>query len=209
MSPDLMPTQREPEETETEFPENEIIMEKWHQLVKAIETTTRDAVSDSPSFETSPPAFRSYWNNVFTRLQDSVLLDPETPEFLTTPPTNNFTITLFQKSEAASCPCCLPNADASISLHNDNGVTKGDFIRAFKEYMYGEHSPQVYSPQVNSRPEFDVPKREMGALVHSSDWMSRVGGEVYNEECPNIIMYCCEKEQFNEMTGAEDETKTE
>ncbi|KAH7134651.1 hypothetical protein B0J13DRAFT_86257 [Dactylonectria estremocensis] len=199
MSPHLRPTQRESEETE--YPSDNIMMENWNPLVKAIEAITRDSVFDSPSFNSSPAAFRSHWNDVFTRLQDSILLDPKIQQFLTTPPTNEFTITFFQKPEFAGCPCCLPH---SISLQNDNGVAKGDFIQAFKEYMYGEHPPQIYFSH-----RLDASKREMEALVHSSDWMSGPGGGVYNGERPNIVVYCCEQEQFNEMIGGKKEAKTE
>ncbi|KAH6997256.1 hypothetical protein EDB80DRAFT_727472 [Ilyonectria destructans] len=199
---------------ETENPENDAIefssdsdaepmLEKWHDVVKAIEATTREALFDSPSFDSSPVDFKSYWHRIFAGLQDSLTSNPKIPEFLTAPPVKKFTITLFDESGVGGCPCCLPDVTPNISLENKDGVTKGDLINAFREYMYGSGSPEIHAA-CDTNPS----KGEIGGLVYSSDWMScgydGQEGEkaVFHEEEPNIIMYCCGSERFKEKIEA-------
>ncbi|KPM42465.1 hypothetical protein AK830_g4105 [Neonectria ditissima] len=183
------------------------MIEKWQGVVSAIDAATREAFPSSPPFDSSPVAFNSYWHGVFTSLHDSVMSDPKIPTFLTDPSVKKFTVTLFDERDALGCPCCLPDVDPNISLQNDTGVTKGDFIRGFNAYMYGESSPKIHEAD-GTKAAQDV----AGALVYATDWMSvgldeESGGKgVYDQEEPNIVMYCCRPELFKEKAETEDRT---
>ncbi|KAF7552125.1 hypothetical protein G7Z17_g4534 [Cylindrodendrum hubeiense] len=211
MNPQSTPThEAESQENDaTEYSsdsDGEVMIEKWHDVIKAIEMTTRDAFSNSPPFDSSPVAFRSYWYGIFTALHGEILSDPKIPKFLTAPAAENFTISLFDERGTGCCPCGLPDVSPNISLENDDGVTKGDLIYAFKEYMYGDSSPEIHAAFDSS-----TPKESIGALVYSSDWMSSgYGGRngekaVYNADEPNIVLYCCGPESFKENIQADEQ----
>jgi hypothetical protein len=47
------------------------------------------------------------------------------------------------------CPCILPQVEANITLQNDQGVTKIDFVDGLARYLYGNADtlPMIYSQE--------------------------------------------------------------
>lgn len=210
--------------------EDESVIEKWYEVTDAIRKTTGDAFATSPAFDaTNPSAFQTYWRGVFTHLRESVSADSSIPRYLTEPPVDQFTITLFNAEHALNCPCCHPDVDPNIVLENDDGVTKEDLIDGFIDYMYGDALPRVYIEPYSvlhkdivteSGGSRMVPGGEggeysegAGAVVYSCSWMS--GGtdedgetEAYSSD-PQIVMYCCRQDEYEDrVRGKEEETET-
>ncbi|KAI5458183.1 hypothetical protein BGZ63DRAFT_427451 [Mariannaea sp. PMI_226] len=195
-------------------------LETWGDLVKAIVETTKKAFPASPKGDNfSEEAFKTYWHGVFSQLAKTIDSDADIPAFLTSPPEEEFTVALFAEKGACAfeCPCCLPDVENNIVLKNVNGVTKGDLIKAFTEYMYGDTMPTVYStkpfekvqePKSNEHDDVHVNeayKKQALLLVYDSDWLigaadKKTGKRTVVESVgPNAYMYCCEPEDFMEM----------
>jgi hypothetical protein len=192
----------------------EPIVQKWHDAVDAIQKTTREAFSASPAFDpSSPSTFQTYWHDIFARLRDSMLADPQIPQYLTSPPVPKFTITLFDVIHGLNCPCCHPDVGPNIVLENEEGVTKGDLINGFIQCMYGDALPRVYiepeplceeEADASTGEEVEIPdgtyRDDAGMLVYSASWMSACGGQegeaiAYSDE-PNIVLYCCPQDEY-------------
>lgn len=209
--------------------EEEVIIEKWEDVVNAITKTTEEAFAASPPFDaTNPSAFQTYWRGVFTRLRESISADSNTPRYLTEPPVDQFRITLFDAEHALNCPCCHPDVEPNIVLENDDGVTKEDLLDGFIDYMYSDTLPRVYIEPcsvfhkgvVTESDGFRmVPggggceySEEAGAVVYTFSWMS--GGtnddgekEAYPSD-PKIVMYCCRKDEYEDrVRDRKDETE--
>lgn len=211
---------REMDEVDDE--DDPVIMERWHGVVDAIVTTTRDAFPASPRFDTSSSsAFQTYWRTVFSRLRQDVAANPDISQHLTSPPVRKFSIHLFDKIHGLCCPCGHPDVEPKITLQNKDGVTKEELMDGFINYMYGEKLPAVYiePDPLRSGDEEDhgfVPydfdhadEVEGPALVYRSDWMSSAfksdeEKEAYSSE-PNIVFYCCPPEEFAGKVKDDDE----
>ncbi len=200
--------------------------EEWGPVVEAVQTVTRDAFPSSPSFSPDSAAeFRSYWNNVFVGLRESVLANPDINEYLTSPPSKKFLIRFFDEPDPTCCPCGHPDVKPSIKIKRDTGVTKVDLVESLNAALYGESPAAVYRRDLGN---YRTPAGEMngegtelaendnmqnaiqnqGLLVYSSDWMSGGRGkdgrrEVYiGRDDPAIWMYCCSLDQFAERRRA-------
>ena len=204
--------------------EDTIIIEKWHEVITAIEETTEASFAASPPFDSSnPSAFQTYWNGVYTRLRDTLSADPKVPKYLTSPPVTKFTATLFNLEHRGRCACCHPAVEPNIVLENQSGVTKEALLDAFVSCLYGEELPRVYvepyplSPAGDGSVEEDTDGLDKGdddravsggVLVYTASWMScsDVDGEAraYSEE-PNILLYCCQPGDYLKMIGKERE----
>ncbi|CAH0033977.1 unnamed protein product [Clonostachys rhizophaga] len=208
-----------PEDMEEDTPTTE----KWQQVIKAIENTTKESLGASPPFDaSSPAAFQTYWRDVFRRLQSSIVADNTIPEFLTDPPVKKFSITFMDVLHGLACACCHPDEiEANVTLENDTGVTKADLMDGVIEQLYGEKLPRVYT-----EPEylFDVRDRgpsdtdsddegyslddisftdDSGVVVYETAWISAPGQRdgnnlAYSEE-PQIYFYCCKAEKYHEI----------
>lgn len=167
----------------------DVVSEQWHQVAEAIKTTTWGAFQKGSSSFPSNAAFRSHWYSIFTQLEESIISDQNIPEFLTSPPIKNLTITVVEMQDwLGNCPCgWLPDQETEIALQNDNGVTKGDFIRALKEHLYGEIT------ETNGE---DLESSNFWSFMYSSS--SRT-----HEEGPHIFIECCEQGEFRKIKGRE------
>ncbi|KAI5460390.1 hypothetical protein BGZ63DRAFT_404862 [Mariannaea sp. PMI_226] len=187
----------------------------WKDVVRIIQETTKEAFPASPKGnDFSEQAFQTYWHGVFSQLAKSIESDNSIPQFLTTPPVEEFTAQLFAKGNddcTLGCPCGLPRIPAAIKLENSDGVTKVDLIKAFTECMYGEKLPKIYSPapfEEGQQPDMkftEAPDRAWSkiapSLVYHSDWLigsekSKPGVDVIVGEVPNIFVYCCGPDNF-------------
>ncbi len=207
--------------------------EEWGPVVKAVETATRDAFPSSPPFSADTAAeFRSYWSHVFVGLRDSVLANPDIPEYLTSPPLKEFRIRWFDELDPLCCPYGDPDFMPSITIRRDTGVTKVDLVESLNAALYGESPATVYhqdsydhstpdgetdgevvEPTTNDDVQDVIPNQ--GLLIYQSDWMIEGGGEdgrreVYTEiyagrEAPAIWLYCCSLDQFAEKRRAVEE----
>ncbi|KAL6412669.1 hypothetical protein AUP68_03874 [Ilyonectria robusta] len=167
----------------------DVVTEQWHQIADAIKTTTWKAFQKGSSSFPSNAAFRSHWYSIFTQLEESILSDQNIPEFLTSPPIKNLTITVIEMQDwLGNCPCCwLQDQETEIALQNDSGVTKGDFIRALKEHLYGE------IPETNGE---DLESSSFWSFMYSSS--SRT-----HEEVPHIFIKCCEQGELRKIKERE------
>lgn len=207
---------REDEVDSHSDPEEEIVIEKWHEVVETITKTTKDAYAVAPRFDpSSPSTFETHWHAVFSQARDSVSADPKIPRHLTTPPATKFTVTLFDAMHGLCCPCGHPPVEPNIVLENKDGVTKDDFMRTFVEYMYGGAFPRVYrepdpvcskeygeTEAAAAEPAEDPEegfRDDEGVLVYSAGWMSAGDSGLekvaYGDE-PNIVLYCCGHDEF-------------
>lgn len=218
------PTKQEPEEdleaSDSEDSESESRIERWHEVVDAVTSATKDAVSASPTYDKAKPeAFLMYWRQVFARLLDSVIADPKVPEQLTEPPSEEFHVNLFNEPDLMCCPCTHPDVEPNVVLKKDGGVTKGDLVKRLAEYLYGDPVPlvhvanQVYgSTDSDSGSTMDVDEsrpqeaQTEGAydehvVIYTSDWMSAGGPQkeraVYGYP-PRIWIYGCRLEEFKQ-----------
>ncbi|KAF7556891.1 hypothetical protein G7046_g6187 [Stylonectria norvegica] len=198
----------------------EFHLEKWFDVVQSLRTTTSDAFAASPAFDaSSPSSFQTYWRHVFIRLRNVVSADDKIPHFLTEPPVEKFTITLFDTLDALGCPCCHPSVEPNIVLENKGGVTKVDLLQGVIDTLYGEALPRVYMEPCPPAEEREGYEGEMesesddeddddfgdeedaeyqdkaGVVVYMSSWMSSGGGTDGETRCygdePNIFLYCC------------------
>ncbi|SPO01707.1 uncharacterized protein DNG_04380 [Cephalotrichum gorgonifer] len=206
--------------------EEEMIVEKWHEVVKAIQETTKEYSAASPSFDPSSPSdFQTYWRTVFSLLRQSVSADPGIPRHLTAPPVSKFTITLFDAIHGLNCPCCHPDVEPNIVLDNSDGVTKEDLMDGFVNYMYSAVLPRVYIEPMplpddedgeteatveNQGEDTEAPaddeddavefRDNAGTLVYSASWMSGCGVKGDETEAyssePNIVFYCCLQAEY-------------
>lgn len=216
------------EDEQSSSEEEVVVVEQWEDVVNAITKKSKEVFAAGPPFDaTSPSAFQTYWRGVFTRLRESVSADPSIPRYLTEPPVNRFSITLFDAEHALNCPCCHPDVEPNILLENDGGVTKEDLLDGFTGYMYGDALPRVYIEPcsvfhkgvVTESDGFRlVPgggggeySEEAGAVVYTISWMS--GGtnedgdkDAYSSE-PNIVMYCCRQDEYESRRGSDEETE--
>ncbi|CAI6100565.1 unnamed protein product [Clonostachys chloroleuca] len=212
---------KSPEEMEKDTPTTE----KWQQVIKAIENTTKESLGASPPFDVSSPAvFQTYWRDVFRRLQRSVVTDNAIPEFLTDPPVKKFSITFMDVIHGLGCACCHPDEiEANVTLENATGVTKADLMYGVIEQLYGEKLPRVYTEpgylfDVRDREPSDTDSDDegyslddisftddSGVVVYETSWIS-AGGQrdgnnlAYSEE-PQIYFYCCKAEKYHEFKG--------
>ena len=209
--------------------EDTIIIEKWHDVITAIEETTEASFAASPPFDSSnPSAIQTYWNGVYRRLRDTLSADPNIPKYLTSPPVTKFTATLFNLEHRGRCACCHPAVEPNIVLENEGGVTTEDLLDAFVSCLYGEELPHVYVEPYPLSPAGDGSVKEEkdglyegdnrrgddngavsgGVLVYTASWMScgDVDGEAqaYSDE-PNILLYCCQPGDYLKMIGKERE----
>lgn len=173
----------------------------------ALLEATHDAFPRSPAFDpASPSDFQAYWRDVLSRLHDSVVSDPKIPDTLTLPLRKKFTIKLFDAHHILGCACSLPKVEPTITLENEDGITKGDFVRGLASYLYGESLPVVNRAHVA---EGTAPETKTGALAYSPDWMSSGAGGIYAYDgdykymVPNIWMYCCRWDEFERKQGNE------
>uniref|UniRef100_A0A8H7N0G6 Uncharacterized protein n=2 Tax=Bionectria ochroleuca TaxID=29856 RepID=A0A8H7N0G6_BIOOC len=222
-------SQTEEPESPEEMEEDTPTTEKWQQVIKAIENTTKESLGASPPFDVSSPAvFQTYWRDTFRRLKRSVVADNTIPEFLTDPPVKKFSITFMDVIHGLGCACCHPDeAEANVTLDNPTGVTKADLMDGVIEQLYGAKLPRVYT-----EPEylFDVRDREpgdtdsdnegyslddisftndSGVVVYETAWISAPGQRdgnnlAYSEE-PQIYFYCCKPEKYHEFRGLWDD----
>lgn len=210
--------------------EEGVVIEKWYDVIEAITKTTQEAFAASPAFDaTNPSAFQTYWRGVFTRLRDSISADSSIPHYLTEPPVDWFTITLFDAAHALNCPCCHPDVEPGIMLDNDDGVTKEDLIDGFIDYMYGDALPRVYIEPYSVFREGVVTEygglkmvpgggggeysEEAGLLVYSFSWMSGRTNEDGEKEAycsdPNVVLYCCRQDEYGDrVRDREEKTDT-
>ncbi|KAH7142860.1 hypothetical protein B0J13DRAFT_636608 [Dactylonectria estremocensis] len=170
-------------------------VEKWHEVVSAIEPTTRERFSAGPSADdTSVSDFQHHWRDVFPQLSLSISNDPTVSHFLTSPPTKKVSIFLFDVTKMG-CLCCLPETNLSITLQNEDGVTKDDVLKGFIDYMYGESLPLI-----NNQDGSEVSEGTR-ALVYGSSWMSQRKNEdgvkvalvpmvAPADRIPDIWFYC-------------------
>lgn len=203
------------------------VIEKWKPMVDAIAEATKKAFPASPPFDpSSPSTFQTYWRGVFADLRDSALEDNEIPHYLTEPPLPTFTVTLFDRMHALRCPCCQSYSEPAIELRNEDGVTKGDLMNAVIDTLYGDVLPKVFIEQEPFRggddeiddsevaSEDDTPdagrfRNDSGVLIYTYSWMSSGGNDagetiMYGDE-PDVILYCCRPEEFDEMSKEEEE----
>lgn len=208
--------------------DEETVIEKWYAVTDAITKTTKDAFAASPPFDAADPsAFQTYWRGVFTRLRESVSADSSIPQYLTEPPVDQFSITLFNAEHALNCPCCHPDVDPNIVLENDDGVTKEDLIDGFIDYMYGDTLPRVYiEPYSVYHKDIVTESGGMrmvpgggggeynegaGAVVYSFSWMSggtdEDGETVAYPSDPKVTMYCCRQDEYEDRVRGRAEEK--
>jgi hypothetical protein len=188
------------------------LIEKWAPTIDAICDTTRKSFPDSPQGPSATDNFRQYWHGVFTQLLEAVAQDESIPYHLTSPPVNKFIVKLFDKQHPGGCPCCLPDVDPSITLENEQGVSKTDLVRGVRDYLYGEAAPRIYGDEDDD--DGGMLAMET-ALVYNASWMSggrtEAGERVsYYEDEPEVFMYCCRASEFKVPAREEEEdTKAE
>ncbi|KAF7552124.1 hypothetical protein G7Z17_g4536 [Cylindrodendrum hubeiense] len=179
--------------------QEETIIEQWHELVEAIKATTGERLLDRKSFS-SMIAFRSYWYGIFTCLEESILSNQNIPEFLTSPPVPKITITVTESQEWIHCPCCwIDDRESEISLQNDNGVTKSDFMQAFKDHLYGEIPPETDDDDSDPPSHWSF----MYALYRPKN--EREPGRGQKEL--KISMDCCEAGEFKKRVKQREEAE--
>ncbi|KAL2020026.1 hypothetical protein VTK56DRAFT_8929 [Thermocarpiscus australiensis] len=185
------------------------LVERWSQTASAVKRATRRAFLSSPPGTSGPEPdreeFRQYWWGVFTQLLEFIAADPAIPAHLTSPPVTKFVVKLFDQPHRMCCPCSLPDVDPTITLENEDGVTKMDLVRGLRDYLYGETPPIIYTAVDDFTEEsitMDTP------LIYWSDWMSssdtNESGETfsYYDDVPEVFLYCCRYSQFNEEAGS-------
>ncbi|KAK3314153.1 hypothetical protein B0H66DRAFT_457315, partial [Apodospora peruviana] len=137
-------------------------IETWNKVVDRVTDITRKAFHQySGTLDTAAcvTAFQSHWRGIFTTLSSEIAADATIPTYLTSPPVKKFEINLFTEDGELGCPCCLPDVQqASITLENENGVTKEDFMRGLTDYLYNRRDgelPMIYSKEKMEGEESD------------------------------------------------------
>ncbi|KAK3984576.1 hypothetical protein QBC44DRAFT_385658 [Cladorrhinum sp. PSN332] len=157
MAADSDPSPAKPEpgrngEPESEF-DDEGARETFGPTIDAIRSAwSTESIASSPQSGDWEP-FRLYWYHVFTKILSQVEADPEIPQYMTDPPCPKFEVMIFRLGDynPGCCPCVLPECTPNITIKNkDGGVTKGEVVKAVRDYLYGEHlkeGPKVWKAQ--------------------------------------------------------------
>ncbi|KAK4163908.1 hypothetical protein QBC43DRAFT_300866 [Cladorrhinum sp. PSN259] len=149
-------------------------LECFERTVKAITSAfTSSSVASSPSSSLSTASggwepFRKHWYDILSKILTQVEGDPDIPHFLTDPPVRKFQVKLY-RSAHLGCPCCLPILEPNIVIKRSKGVTKGDLVRAVRDFLYGREEPAVSNGDANSAEEEVV--RVERPVVWRDEWM--------------------------------------
>ncbi|KAK3302782.1 uncharacterized protein B0T15DRAFT_315030 [Chaetomium strumarium] len=195
-------------DTPTTYTYTERPTQQWDPTIDAICSVIRTAFPSSPhnpvtTTTTTRPDFQSYWHGVFTQLISTVAADATIPQHLTSPPVKDFEIKVFDRGHVGGCPCCLPDVEANILLENEDGVTKVDFVRGVRDYLFaGDTTSSTSSntvPLVNTE---DVEIEMETALVYSAQWMNPF---LNHRGVPEVFLYCCSAGRMEEILKEEEE----
>ncbi|KAK4163915.1 hypothetical protein QBC43DRAFT_318921 [Cladorrhinum sp. PSN259] len=211
---------------EVEYEDDPESRECFEPTVNAIRSAwTPETVASSPRSDEGWEAFRLYWHDILTKILLEVEANPDVPQFMTDPPCPKFTVMIFNLGDydVGCCPCCLPDCKPNITIENASGVTKGELVKAVRDYLYGGHlreGPKVwkgqkdadqvregdYGPEVSKwETEEEGMKRVRLPVVWKHDWMS--GGWLDREDhskgkrCMTwdqgeIFLFVCEVEEY-------------
>jgi hypothetical protein len=182
------------------------LIELWKPAVDAIHDATRDAFPSSPQ-GASRDEFQQYWHAIFTRLLETVAADSTIPGQLASPPVTEFVVNLFNHPHSMCCPCSMPDVSPTITLENEQGVSKMDLVRGMRDYLYGDTVPIINVLYDNDRESEE--RAVETPLVFAADWMSGGNNDKgervsYYHDSPHVFIYCCRAGEFREMAQLEE-----
>lgn len=199
-------------------------LQTWSKVIEAVRKATEAAFPSSPPFSASSPSeFQTYWYNVFTVLAETVAADSSIPDMLTSPPVQEFHITLFDEVPMGGCPCTLPETEPSIKLVRTGGVTKGDLVEGLRDWLYGNEKPGAVwsdSPGDGEGEDSDDDEDEnayvgdrVGRLVESASWYSgrrsEEGERMSGRQTQVIWVWCLSWEIYSAQKSVQKKDETD
>ncbi|KAK4220570.1 hypothetical protein QBC38DRAFT_494000 [Podospora fimiseda] len=111
-----------------------------------ISTFTSSSVDSGPPQSAGWEPFRAYWHDILTKVMKEVEANPNIPYFLSDPPFKKFNVHLYRVDDdtgiAMYC-CCLEGGLPNIRIINQNGVARGELVRAVRDHFYGKGLEQT------------------------------------------------------------------
>lgn len=87
------------------------------------------------------PTFKTFWHDKFDEMGKELALRGEIDLFISDPPLKKLEIEILdynrRRGDSYDCACCLPYQDAYIVINDGGGITRGMFLRAIRDALYG------------------------------------------------------------------------
>ena len=129
--------------------------------------------------------FKAFWRTNFEKMRLELTHAHAIDLFITDPPLKELEIEILNSADEMSCPCCYDYVDAHITIRAEQGITRGVFLEALRDQLYGE--------EVRSE-HWRLSDRHRGMLI-PRDWnyMEEGEGEFYRGsqyDRMRIWVYC-------------------
>lgn len=88
------------------------------------------------------PAFKAFWRDRFDEMGNELASRGEIDLFISDPPLKLLEIEILdynrRRGDSYDCVCCLPYHDAHIVINDGGGISRGMFLRAIRDALYGQ-----------------------------------------------------------------------